>query len=52
MRVRGLAAKVEILRSEAANDRLELNTLAGSDRVSRALAPGSLPLFVDGVLVQ
>jgi Ca2+-binding RTX toxin-like protein len=52
VRVRGLAARVEILRSEAANDRLELNTLAGSDTVSRALAPGSLPLFVDGVLVQ
>jgi hypothetical protein len=52
VRVRGLAARVEILRSEAANDRLELNTLAGNDRVSRALAPGSLPLFVDGMLVQ
>ena len=53
VRVRGLAARVAILHAEAANDRLELNTLAGNDRVnSRALAPGSLPLFVDGVLVQ
>jgi Ca2+-binding RTX toxin-like protein len=52
VRVRGLAARVQILRAEAANDRLEVNTLAGNDRVSRALAPGSLPLFVDGALVQ
>ncbi len=48
----GLAATVKILHPEAANDRLEINTLAGSDTVdSSGLAPGLLQLFVDGVLV-
>ena len=47
----GLAATVEILHAEAANDRLELNTLDGRDAVdSSGLAAGAIQLFVDGVL--
>ena len=50
--VSGLAATVEILHPEAAQDRLEINTLAGNDTVSSAgLAAGVLALFVDGLLV-
>jgi Ca2+-binding RTX toxin-like protein len=48
----GLAATVGILHSEAANDRLEINTLAGTDTVdSGGLAAGAVQLFVDGALV-
>jgi Ca2+-binding RTX toxin-like protein len=48
----GLAATVGILHSEAANDRLEIDTLAGTDIVDSAgLAAGAIQLFVDGVLV-
>jgi hypothetical protein len=48
----GLAATVGILHSEAANDRLEINTLAGADTVdSGGLAGGVVQLFVDGGLV-
>ena len=51
MKISGLAATVEILHSEAANDRLELNTLDGRDAVdSSGLAAGAIQLFVDGVL--
>ena len=50
--VRGLAPSVRVLHSEAANDRLEINTLAGTDTVdSTGLAAGAIQLFVDGVLV-
>ena len=50
--VDGLAPTVEILHSEAASDRLEINTLAGTDAVdSTGLAAGAIQLFVDGVLV-
>ena len=46
----GLAATVVIQHSEAANDRLEVNTLAGRDTVdSSGLAAGAIQLFVDGV---
>ena len=49
---KGLAPTVEIFHPEAANDRLEINTLAGSDTVdSDGLAAGAIQLFVDGVLV-
>jgi Ca2+-binding RTX toxin-like protein len=49
---KGLAPAIAILHSEAANDRLEINTLAGTDSVdSAALAAGALQLFVDGLLV-
>jgi Ca2+-binding RTX toxin-like protein len=45
--VRGLAPTVAILHSEIANDRLEINTLAGTDSVdSRGLAAGVIQLFV------
>jgi Ca2+-binding RTX toxin-like protein len=47
----GLAATVEVLHSEPANDRLEINTLDGRDAVdSTGLAAGAIQLFVDGVL--
>jgi len=52
VKVSGLAPTVKILHPEAANDRLEINTLAGRDPVeSGALAAGAIQLFVDGVLV-
>jgi Ca2+-binding RTX toxin-like protein len=48
----GLAATVGILHPEAANDRLEINTLAGTDTLdSGGLAVGAIQLFVGGVLV-
>ncbi len=49
---KGLAPAVAIFHPEAANDRLEINTLAGTDTVdSSGLAAGAIQLFVDGVLV-
>src|SRR6266516_420653 len=49
---KGLAPAIGILHPEAANDRLEINTLAGSDTVdSDGLAAGAIQLFVDGLLV-
>jgi Ca2+-binding RTX toxin-like protein len=52
VKVSGLVPTVRVLHSEAANDRLEINTLAGNDVVSSAgLAVGVIQLFVDGVLV-
>jgi hypothetical protein len=52
VKVSGLAATIGILHPEAANDRLEINTLAGTDAVdSSGLAAGAIQLFVDGVLV-
>jgi Ca2+-binding RTX toxin-like protein len=52
VKVNGLAAAVKILHSEIANDRLEINTLAGVDTVdSSGLAAGAIKLFVDGVFV-
>jgi Ca2+-binding RTX toxin-like protein len=52
VRVKGLAPAIGILHSEVANDRLEINTLAGTDTVtSVGLAAGAIQLFVDGVLV-
>jgi len=49
---KGLDPRIGILHAEAANDRLEINTLAGSDTVdSVGLAAGAIQLFVDGVLV-
>jgi Ca2+-binding RTX toxin-like protein len=50
--VKGFAPRVAILHPEAANDRLAINTLAGTDSVESAgLAAGAIQLFVDGVLV-
>jgi hypothetical protein len=49
---KGLAPLVAIFHPEAANDRFEINTLAGTDTVdSSGLAAGAIQLFVDGVLV-
>jgi Ca2+-binding RTX toxin-like protein len=49
---KGLAPLVGIFHPEAANDRLEINTLAGTDTVDPSgLAAGAIQLFVDGVLV-
>jgi Ca2+-binding RTX toxin-like protein len=50
--VSGLAATVEILHPEIANDRLQINSLDGKDAVQSAgLAAGAIQLFVNGVLV-
>ncbi len=52
VKVSGLAATIAVLHPEAANDRLEINTLDGRDSVaSPGLAAGAIQLFVDGVLV-
>jgi hypothetical protein len=52
VQVSGLSATVGVLHSEVANDRLEINTLAGADTVDSAgLAAGVIQLFVDGVTV-
>jgi Ca2+-binding RTX toxin-like protein len=49
---KGLAPLVSIFHPEAANDRLEINTLAGTDTVTTiGLAAGAIQLFVDGLLV-
>jgi hypothetical protein len=49
----GLAPTVAIFHPEVRNDRLEINTLAGTDRVdSSGLAAGAIQLFVDGVRVR
>jgi RTX calcium-binding nonapeptide repeat (4 copies) len=48
----GLASTTTILHTEAANDRLEVNTLEGTDSVvSAGLAAGAIQLLVDGVAV-
>ncbi len=50
VKVGGLAATVEVLQPEVANDRLEVITLAGTDAVDAGgLAPGTIQLLVDGV---
>ena len=52
VKVSGLAAIVRVLHTEVANDRLEINTLAGTDTVTSAgLVAGAIQLFVDGVPV-
>ncbi len=49
----GLAATVAILHPEVANDRLDVDTLAGRDTVSSVgLAAGAIQLFVNGALVS
>jgi Ca2+-binding RTX toxin-like protein len=51
VKVSGLAATTRILHSEVANDRLDVNTLAGTDTVGSAgLAAGAIKFFLDGVL--
>jgi len=52
LKVSGLAASISILHAEAANDRLEINTLAGRDAVdSSGLAAGTIQFLVDGIPV-
>jgi Ca2+-binding RTX toxin-like protein len=52
LKVSGLAATTRIRHSEVANDRLDVNTLAGADTVGFAgLAAGSIQHFLDGVLI-
>jgi hypothetical protein len=51
VKVTRLTSTVEILHSEVASDRLEINTLDGRDTVdSSDLTAGAIQLFVDGVL--
>ena len=48
--MRGLAATVNVLHPEVANDRLEVNTLAGKDTVDAGgLAAGAIQLLVNGL---
>ena len=50
--VGGLAAAIAILHPDVANDRLEIDTLEGTDAVaSGGLGAGAIKLLVDGVLV-
>jgi Ca2+-binding RTX toxin-like protein len=52
VKVSGLHTGVKILSPEFANDRLDLDTGAGIDTLdSSQLAPGTIPLFFDGVPV-
>jgi Ca2+-binding RTX toxin-like protein len=48
-KVTGLSTVVGIAGAEFANDRLDINTLAGADTVHSHLAPNDIQLFVDGV---
>jgi Ca2+-binding RTX toxin-like protein len=53
VKVSGLVPTVRILHAEAANDQLEINTLAGTDTVKSAhLDLGLILLFVDGAFVS
>ena len=47
--VNGLVPTIRVFHSEAANDRLDINTQAGADTVSSAGLAGVIQLFVDGV---
>jgi len=50
--VKGISAAVAIVHAEFANDRLDVNTLAGTDTVDTSgLEAGVIQLFVDGVPV-
>jgi Ca2+-binding RTX toxin-like protein len=46
--VKGLAPAVRVAGAEAANDRLDVNTLTGVDRVRSHLTATDVPLFVNG----
>ncbi len=49
VRVRGLVSRVAITGAEAANDRLEINTLTGIDSVRSKLTAADIALFVNGI---
>ena len=52
VKVSGLVPTVDVLHSEALNDKLDIETLGGGDTVNFAgLAAGAIELFVDGTLV-
>src|SRR5439155_637866 len=52
VKVSGLTPTIKILHSEVANDRLEINTLAGTDTVDTiGLTAGAIQLFEYGILV-
>ena len=52
VKVAGLDPTIRVFHTEAANDRLEVNTLAGGDTVNFVgLVAGSIQLLVDGTLV-
>jgi Ca2+-binding RTX toxin-like protein len=52
VKVSGLAPTIKILHPEVANDRLDVNTLAGRDTVGFVgLAAGAIQHFVDGALI-
>jgi len=52
VKVAGLDPTIRVFHTEAANDRLEVNTLAGGDTVNFVgLVAGSIQLLVDGALV-
>jgi hypothetical protein len=48
VKVAGLVPTVEITGGEVANDRLDVDTLTGVDRVRSQLTAGDIPLFVNG----
>jgi hypothetical protein len=53
VKVSGLVPIVNVIHPEVANDRLDIETLAGTDTVKSAgLAAGAILLFVDGTLVS
>jgi Ca2+-binding RTX toxin-like protein len=53
VKVSGVAAAVRVLHPETAFDRLEINTLGGTDSVvSAGLPAGAIQLFVNGALVR
>ena len=50
VKVSGLTSTIEVQHPEVANDRLEINTLGGTDTVDAGgLAAGAIQLFVNGV---
>ena len=50
VKVSGLSATVDVLHPELANDRLEINTLGGGNKVDAGgLAAGAIQLLVNGV---
>ena len=53
VKVTGLVPTVNVLHADVGSDRLDINTLAGTDTVhSAGLAAGEIQLFVDGTLVS
>jgi Ca2+-binding RTX toxin-like protein len=51
VKVRGLVPTVTIAGGELLNDRLDIETLTGSDRVVSTLSPSDIPLVINGPFV-